>query len=163
MSRQPTKARGNRYCEARLKAAEYNETFLTRAGAAESLPGVTAESLKLYELGKVNPPNDVVAFMADAYNAPELRNWYCANVCTLGVDCRDFQTMPAERVLLRSMNIVDKLENGIKLLAEIMDDGELSAEESKYLPEIRERFLEIRRRIDEMLSMLERADKLGKF
>ena len=50
MARQATKACGNRYYEARMRAAMYNEKFLTRAGAVESLPGVTEDSLKKYEL-----------------------------------------------------------------------------------------------------------------
>ncbi|MBQ1768000.1 MAG: XRE family transcriptional regulator, partial [Oscillospiraceae bacterium] len=73
MPRQATKAIGNMYYEARMKAAKYNEKLLTRAGAVELLPGVTEECLKKYELDINKPPNVVVALMADAYNAPELR------------------------------------------------------------------------------------------
>lgn len=65
MARQATKACGNRYYEARMRAAMYNEKFLTRAGAVESLPGVTEDSLKKYELDINRPPNIVVALMAD--------------------------------------------------------------------------------------------------
>ena len=75
MARQATKACGNRYFEARMRAAKYNEQFLTRAGAAESLPGVTEDSLKKYELDLTRTPNVVVALMADAYNDPERRTW----------------------------------------------------------------------------------------
>lgn len=57
MARQATKACGNRYYEARMRAAMYNEKFLTRAGAVESLPGVTEDSLKKYELDINRPPN----------------------------------------------------------------------------------------------------------
>ena len=56
MARQATKACGNRYYEARMRAAMYNEKFLTRAGAVESLPGVTEDSLKKYELDINRPP-----------------------------------------------------------------------------------------------------------
>lgn len=73
MSRQATKAVGNRYYEARMRAAKYNEKLLTRAGAIDYLPGVTEDSLKKYELDITRPPNIVVALMADAYNEPELR------------------------------------------------------------------------------------------
>ena len=61
------------------------------------LPGVTEDSLKKYELAINRPPNIVVAMMADAYNAPELRPWYCANECPLGKDCREVPEMPPER------------------------------------------------------------------
>ena len=46
MSRQATKACGNRYYEARMRAAKYNEKLLTRAGAIDYLPGVTEDSLR---------------------------------------------------------------------------------------------------------------------
>lgn len=45
MARQATKAVGNRYFEARIKAAKYNEKLLTRIGAADSLPGVTEDEI----------------------------------------------------------------------------------------------------------------------
>ena len=64
-----------------MRAAKYNEKLLTRAGAIEYLPGVTEDSLKKYELDITRPPNIVVALMADAYNEPELRSWYCVNEC----------------------------------------------------------------------------------
>ena len=41
MPREATKARGNGYFEARMRAAKWNDKLLTRAGAAEMLPGVT--------------------------------------------------------------------------------------------------------------------------
>lgn len=87
MSRQATKACGNRYFEARMRAVKYNEKLFTRAGAIDFLPGVTEDSLKKYELDITRPPNIVVALMADAYNEPELRAWYCVNECPLGKDC----------------------------------------------------------------------------
>ena len=68
MARQATKACGNRYFEARMRAAKWNEKLSTRAGAIDYLPGVTEDSLKKYELDITRPPNIVVALMADAYN-----------------------------------------------------------------------------------------------
>ena len=67
MSRQVTVAGSNRYCQARLRAAKYNEDFASRATAVTHLPGVTEDSLKKYELDITRPPNDVIALMADAY------------------------------------------------------------------------------------------------
>lgn len=61
MQSRVTKAAGNRYCQARLHAAKYNEKLLTRAGAVDYLPGVTEDSLKKYELDITKTPNTVVA------------------------------------------------------------------------------------------------------
>lgn len=163
MPRQATKAIGNRYYEARMRAAKYNERLLTRVGAAESLPGVTEDSLKKYELDITKPPNTVVALMADAYNEPELRAWYCANECPLGKDCREIPEMPAERALIRLQNSIYEMDQITKQMALIMDDGILSESEQPMIRELRETILELRRRTDENLAALERAEKTGQF
>lgn len=56
MARQATKACGNRYFEARMRAAKWNEKLSTRAGAIDYLPGVTEDSLKKYELDITTAP-----------------------------------------------------------------------------------------------------------
>jgi hypothetical protein len=163
MSRQATKAVGNRYYEARKKAAKYNEKLLTRAGAVDYLPGVTEDNLKRYELGITRPPNIVVALMADTYNEPELRAWYCVNECPLGKDCREIPEMPAERALLRFQNSVYEMEQLTCQLSLLMDDGKITEDEQPLIPQLRDKLLEFRRRADENLAALERATKSGKF
>lgn len=163
MSKQVTKATGNRYCQARLRAARYNEKLLTRPGAADELPGVTEDSLKKYELDITKPPNTVVALMADAYNEPELRQWYCVNECPLGRDCREIPEMPAERALIRLQNSVYEMERLIRELSLVMENGEIAETDADVIPQIRDRLLEFRRRADENLAVLERATKTGKF
>ena len=163
MSKQVTKATGNRYCQARLRAARYNEKLQTRPGAADELPGVTEDSLKKYELDITKPPNTVVALMADAYNEPELRQWYCVNECPLGRDCREIPEMPAERALIRLQNSVYEMERLIRELSLVMENGEITETDADVIPQIRDRLLEFRRRADENLAVLERATKIGKF
>lgn len=163
MARQATKAVGNRYYEARIRAAKYNEKLLTRAGAAEYLPGVTEDSLKKYELDITKPPNIVVALMSDAYNEPELRQWYCVNECPLGKDCREIPEMPAERALIRLQNSIYEMEKITKIISLLMEDGKLDESEQTMIPELRESLLEFRRRADENLAVLERAEKIGRF
>ena len=163
MSRQATKACGNRYFEARMRAAKYNEKLLTRAGAVECLPGVTEDSLKKYELDITRPPNIVVALMADAYNEPELRAWYCANECPLGKDCREIPEMPAERALIRLQNSVYEMEQLTRQLSLLMEGGAIETEQQSIIPQLRDRLLEFRRRADENLAVLERAARRGTF
>lgn len=163
MPRQATKAVGNRYYEARIKAAKYNEKLLTRAGAAEYLPGVTEDSLKKYELDITKPPNIVVALMSDTYNEPELRQWYCVNECPLGRDCREIPEMPAERALIRLQNSIYEMEKITKIISLLMEDGKLDESEKPMIPELRKSLLEFRRRADENLAVLERAEKIGRF
>lgn len=163
MARQATKACGNRYFEARMRAAKYNEKLLTRAGAVECLPGVTEDSLKKYELYITRPPNIVVALMADTYNEPELRAWYCANECPLGKDCREIPEMPAERALIRLQNSVYEMEQLTRQLSLLMEDGTIETEQQTIILQLRDRLLEFRRRADENLAALERAARRGSF
>lgn len=163
MPRQATKAVGNRYFEARMRAAKYNEKLLTRAGAIEYLPGVTEDSLKKYELDITRPPNVVVALMADAYNEPELRAWYCASECPLGRDCREIPQMPAERALLRLQNTLKNMDATVRQISEIMEDGQITEDEQPLVEPLRSSLLELRRRADENLTALEKALKRGTF
>ena len=156
MPREATKAQGNGYFEARMRAARWNDKLLTRAGAAEVLPGVTEDSLKKYELSINRPPNIVVAMMADAYNAPELRAWYCVNECPLGKDCREVPEMPPERILIRLQNAKNGVDTVAASLSEILDDGVVDEGEAKQLPQLRDELLEVRRRMDEALAVLEK-------
>lgn len=142
MSRQVTVAGSNRYCQARLRAAKYNEDFASRTTAVTHLPGVTEDSLKKYELDITRPPNDVIALMADAYNEPELRSWYCATECPLGKDCRCIEDVPAERTVLRLQNVKGTIENVTEALSDIMDDGMIDKAEAAMIPELRKELLE---------------------
>ena len=142
-----------------MRAAKYNEKLLTRAGAIECLPGVTEDSLKKYELDITRPPNIVVALMADAYNEPELRAWYCSRECPLGKDCREIPEMPPERVLIRLQNAKSGVNAVAATLSEILDDGKVDASEAEQLPQLRDDLLEIRRRMDEALAVLEKLQR----
>lgn len=159
MPRQSPKAMGNRYYEARMRAAKFNEQLATRAGAAEYLPGVSEESLKKYELDITRPPNTVVALMADAYNEPELRSWYCSSECPLGKDCRGIPDMPPERILIRLQNAKSGVDTVVESLSVILDDGVIDEDEALQLPQMRRELLEVRRRMDEALALLERAQR----
>lgn len=163
MPRQVTVAGSNRYCQARLRAAKYNEDFASRATAVTHLPGVTEDSLKKYELDITRPPNDVIALMADAYNEPELRSWYCATECPLGKDCRCIEDVPAERTVLRLQNVKGTIENVTEALSDIMDDGMIDKAEAAMIPELRKELLEAKRRTEEALALLERAGRSGSF
>lgn len=162
MARQVTKAASNRYCQARLEAAKCNDRLASREGASEELGCVSEDCLKKYELDITKPPNDAVAIMAETYNSPELAVWYCANECPLGRWCREVPEMPPERTYIRLTNTLDKLDSSMKELAEILDDGKITADETATALELWDEFLEARRRIDETLAILEKVQKTGK-
>lgn len=164
MSKQVTKAADNVYCQARLRAAQFNDDFATRRGAVNHLPGVTEDSLKKYELDINRPPNDVIALMADAYNAPELRTWYCGNECPLGKHLQGISTQGSQYAFVRLITALNEADKLIISLATIMDDGKISNDtERKQVDEIEKRLLTIYLRTSENLDMIEKAKKSGQF
>ena len=161
MSRSVTKALGNIYCQARLKAAKYNADFAIRRTAAEYLPGVEEDSLKKYELDITRPPNIVVALMADAYGAPELREWYCANECPLGRDRCEIDDMPPERAMLRICQAVKNARPALEELAKMMDDGIMTPDEAELMTDIEKQLLGLKHTITEIMAAIEKAKKTG--
>lgn len=159
MSKQVSKAAGNWLCQARLKAAKYNPDFLTRVGAVIHLSGITEDSLKKYEQNICTPSSEAIAIMADAYSQPEIINNYCSHECPLGKHCREISDVPPERTVLRIQNSLEDIAQGVKRIAEILDDGVIDEDEMKEIPVIRETFLEARRRFDEAIALLERAER----
>ena len=83
MPRQVTKASQNRYCQARLEAAKYNDRFASRASAAEEITAVMTDSLHTYAPDITRPPTDVIALLTDAYKAPERILSYFSPDCPL--------------------------------------------------------------------------------
>lgn len=163
MSKQVTVAGDNRYCQARLEASKYNPEFANRRTAVTYLPGVSEDSLKKYELGINNPPNSVVSLMADAYNCPELLSWYCATQCPLGTRCRETENAPAERLLIRLQNEMPKAMVAMNKLADIMDDGKVNDNEILQLKDVKNAFLEVYRRMSDIMTMLDKTEKTGVF
>jgi len=84
MGREPTRASGNAYFEARKTASKWNEKLSSREGAAEILQ-VSADVVTSAETDKYKEmPRYIVERMADVYNAPHLLKHYCKCNCAIG-------------------------------------------------------------------------------
>ena len=107
----PTKAASNMYCKCRMAAAKYNDKLNSREGAAELL-GLSPSTLASYELDltKVVPVENI-ALMADVYNAPELRRWYCTNVCPLGEDMPKLELAELDRITVKMLATLKNISN----------------------------------------------------
>ena len=136
MGRRPTKALDNPFCQARLRAAEYNEKFFSKEYAAEQLH-ISVSQLEDYELGitKCIPPDSILR-MAALYRAPELRNHYCREVCPLGEDIPVLELGDLDRITVRAMASLRKAAETKELLLDITQDGVISEEEKSSLKKI---------------------------
>lgn len=136
MGRNPTKAANNVYYKYRKEAAKYNDRFNGREGAAEAL-GVSASTLADYELGITKiVPADIIIKMADVYNAPELRNYYCRNCCPLGNTLPEIEAENLDRISIETISILHKAERASQSLLDIVSDGVISEEEKPILEEV---------------------------
>lgn len=133
MGRRPTKAADNPFCQARLAAARYNERLLSKEGAAEFL-GISVSTLSDYELGitKIVPP-DMVLKMADLYNAPELRNFYCREMCPLGCEIPKADVADLDRITIQALSSFRRLDKTRELLLDITEDGVVTEDEEPDL------------------------------
>lgn len=125
------------------------ELGLSRAEATEripndpkypGMPGVPEYKLVKIENGTVAvQPADVVA-MAERYNKPELRNYYCCHECEIGkIDATEVAFDGGVHEILVSMAVVLKKVNHNKIrLMEILEDGKLSEDEQEDFDRIYE-------------------------
>lgn len=136
MGSAPTKAADNMYCKCRLAAAKCNDRLNSREGAAELL-GISSSTLASYELGLTKVvPVESIALMADIYNAPELKNWYCKNVCPLGEDMPSVELADLDRLALKTIAILKNVSAVENDLAAITADGVISPDERPVLDNI---------------------------
>ena len=139
MGTNPTKAMDNIYCRCRKEAAKYNDKLNSREGAAELL-GVSVSSLADYELGNTKVvPVDKVVLMADLYNAPELKNYYCTHECPIGEGTvHKLEVAELDRLTIKLLATLRNM-TGIKdTLIDIAEDGIISEREKPKLNEVLE-------------------------
>lgn len=90
-----------------------------------------------YELGvtKVIPP-DMVVKMSDLYNAPELENYYCTNMCPLGCNIPKVNVEELDRISLRALATFRKVEETREVLLDITLDGVIAEDEKADLQKV---------------------------
>ena len=143
MGTNPTKAADNVYCRYRKAAAMYNDKLNSREGAAELL-GISQSTLADYELGitKIIPADSIMR-MADLYNAPELRNYYCRNCCPLGGEVPKVEMEDLDRISIRALSTFRKIGETKELLLDITEDGVISEDEKGDLNKVLENLEEL--------------------
>ena len=156
MARGATKATGNPWYQARMKAAEYDGRLRSREGAAEML-GMSVSAVADAELGLSKcMPVDKAVLMADLYNAPQLMNHYCLHECPIG--CRQAiseDVLGIERVtvkLLKRMRVED-IDSLKDKLVNIADDGIISEDEKPDLKEILDYLDDLSKTISELKTI----------
>ena len=77
----------NIFYQARMRAAARNTDFESRA-STEVLVGISSTRLYQIERGLREPHRDELLIMAKEYDAPELLEAYCREMCPVGAMCQ---------------------------------------------------------------------------
>ena len=136
MGTRPTKAKDNIFCKARLDAARYNDKLKSRAGAAEALGYASESTISDWELGISVPTPEAVLKMSDLYNAPELINTYCHNLCPLGWDIPEITAQDLDRISIKALSPFQKISKTKEELLDIVSDGIVSEDEQPTLNKV---------------------------
>ena len=135
MSKFATKAAANMFCQARYEAAKYNERLSSREGAAEEL-GLDRTRLARIELGSTVPYQEEVLLMAYCYKTPELKGNYCREMCPLGKNMPKIENEGLDRISLRMLSSLKKINEVKESLLDITADGIITEYEKPELKNI---------------------------
>lgn len=136
MAKKATKAADNIFYKARMEAAACNDSLNSREGAAELL-GIDRTRLARIELGSLNPYPEEVLLMSDAYNAPELNNYFCSKMCPIGrATVPTAELLHLDRLTIRILTALGDTEFIKRTILEIVKDGVVSEDEQPQVQQI---------------------------
>lgn len=125
----------NAFYKARLAASLHNEQLSSREGAAEIM-AIDRGRLYRIEKGNTYPYPEEVHLMADLYRAPELRNYYCREMCPLGCDMPALELEDLDRITVRAMASLRNVAGAKESLLDITADGIITDDEKPELKKI---------------------------
>lgn len=137
MSNITAKTSTNVFYQARCAASEHNEQLSSREGAADIM-SIDRGRLYRIESGIANPYPEEVHLMADLYSAPQLENYYCTNMCTLGCNVPKAGLEVLDRISIRALSTFRKVEETKEILLDITADGMIDESEKPQLDKILE-------------------------
>lgn len=137
MSNITAKVSSNVFYKARCEAATHNEQLSSREGAADIM-SIDRGRLYRIESGIANPYPEEIHLMADLYNAPELENYFCKNICPLGGDIPKAEIADLDRITVRTLSAFRKLRDTKELLLDITEDGVIDESEKADMEKVLE-------------------------
>lgn len=106
------------------------ELGLSRDRASELLEWISPEQIERIESGKKNANPDEVVIMAEKYQDPSLRNYYCANECAIGQEyVPEIRIKHLSQIVLEMLATLNTVEKKQERLMEITADGKIEAKE----------------------------------
>lgn len=135
MSNLTTKTSSNVFYKARHAASSHNEQLSSREGAADIM-SIDRGRLYRIESGIANPYPEEIHLMADLYNAPELKNYFCKNMCPLGEDIPKVEIADLDRITVRTLSAIRRMKETGELLLNITEDGVIDESEKDDMEKV---------------------------
>lgn len=88
------------------------------------------------ESGIANPYPEEIHLMADLYNAPELKNYFCKNMCPLGEDIPKVEIADLDRITVRTLSAIRRMKETGELLLNITEDGAIDESEKDDMEKV---------------------------
>lgn len=142
MANVTAKTSSNIFYRARCEAATHNEQLSSREGAADIM-SIDRGRLYRIESGIAIPYPEEIRLMADLYNAPELENHYCTNMCPLGRDMPKADIADLDRISIRALSTFRKIGETKEILLDITEDGVIDESEKADMEKILENLEEL--------------------
>ena len=144
MPKKSTMCADNPFWQARDEASSCNDRFGSRESAADEVC-IDRTRLARIEAGTIIPHPEEVILMAEAYNAPQLTNYYCSRLCPLGkLTIPAAQMRSLDRLTIRILTALSEASSIRGEILEVARDGEITQDEHEKL-----------RRIASMLESIE--------
>lgn len=106
------------------------ELNLSREKASELLDSISPTRLERIESGKFTAYPEEVVVMADKYQAPNLRNYYCTNECAIGRQYMpEIKMKDLTQIVLEMLVSLNSMEKRQERLIEITADGQIEGDE----------------------------------
>ena len=142
MSNITAETSSNAFYQARCAASAHNEQLRSREGAADIM-SIDRGRLYRIEKGLINPYPEEVHLMADLYNAPELRNYYCTGMCPLGCEMPKADVTNLDRITVQAIASFRRLNVTEEILLDITEDGVITEDEKPDMQKVLENLEEL--------------------
>lgn len=144
MANVTAKTSSNIFYKARCEASRHNDQLSSREGAADIML-IDRGRLYRIESGIANPYPEEVHLMADLYNAPELENYYCTNICPLGCEMPKVEVATLDRISVKALSIFRRIEETQRILLDITEDGVIDESEIADMDKVLKNLEEVER------------------
>ncbi|MEZ3494368.1 MAG: XRE family transcriptional regulator [Lachnospiraceae bacterium] len=142
MSNITVETSSNAFYQARCAASAHNEQLRSREGAADIM-SIDRGRLYRIEKGLINPYPEEVHLMADLYNAPELRNYYCTGMCPLGCEMPKADVTNLDRITVQAIASFRRLNVTKEIFLDITEDGVITEDEKPDMQKVLENLEEL--------------------